>query len=141
MGIHTSSVDETIVNLKKKWLPIYVVALVASIVILVALLYLYFSTNYDQYMSGALLVAMLVAYISWSLGRLLKIRPASTQLLTLLKCDTCGYEEERNYAEGDALFQEKGVCPKCNSGKMVVMGIFVRKIEGQKSKGYSLFKV
>jgi hypothetical protein len=128
-----------IINLKRRWIPVYLVALTASVAILVALLNLYFATKNEQYLSGALLVSMLSAYVSWSLAKLMRIKPVPRQIITLLKCEACGYEEERGFTNGDSLFQEKGICPKCSIGKMIVAGIFVRQHEeGKKTFKYTL---
>lgn len=124
--LRTSSVDEMIAQLKRKWIPIYLALLLATLGVTIALLRLWISTNNEQYFSAALLSLMLSSYISWYLVKVLRVKQTPRQLLTLVRCETCGYEEARLYTEGDALFQAKGTCPKCGKGDLVVVGIYLR---------------
>ena len=45
------------------------------------------------------------------------------QTITVEKCYTCGYSEERPYREGDYVGKETKKCPKCG-GQMYVDSIY-----------------
>lgn len=113
-------------QIRKKRLPIYIVLLIGGILLIGALLILYYKTNSDTYLSGALLLIMIEGYVAWSLYKLISLKSEKKYLITRLRCESCGYETEREFKEGDSLFKIEGDCPKCKSGKLVIEAIFLR---------------
>ncbi len=116
-------------KLKKKWLPVYAVLLVASLVVLAGLIYLYFLAKSTDYTTAAMVASFFVLYIGWSIYKVASLKFKPRKVVSLIKCEKCGYSEEREYEKGDFFFKDKGVCPKCG-GKMIVAGIYVKEEEG-----------
>jgi len=111
---------------KRRWIPVYVLLLIGGFLMLVALLYLYFRTGYDAYLSGSILLVMIEGYVGWSLYKLVSTKPEKRILITLLQCEKCGFETERSYKNGDKLFEKAGTCPKCGGDTLVITAIFLR---------------
>ena len=61
------------------------------------------------------------------------------QTLTILKCNSCGVVEVRNYENGDFIFKAKGPCNKC-SGTIEITQIYSVKLKKVKDKGKKLEK-
>ncbi len=119
------SVD-AVVQVKRRWLPVYVLLLAGGLLLMVALLYFYFRTSSESYLSGLILLTLIEGYVGWSLYKLLSVKPEAKTLVTLLRCENCGYEVEREYRDGDSLFSKAGKCPKCGNDSVIVEAIFLR---------------
>ena len=109
----------------QRWIPTYVVLLLSLVMLTAALLLLYLKTGSDTYLSVAILMALIAAYTGWSFARLLSLKPPVRTLVSLLKCNSCGYETVRAFKEGDRLFLEADACPRCGR-RMTVEGVFLR---------------
>ncbi|GEM_PF-303238 len=113
-------------SLKKKWLPVYGVLAAATGVLLVGLMYLYAKTGANDYSMAAMVDSLFLLYILWSIYKLAKLEFKPRKVVTLVRCEKCGYSEERDYARGDYLFKVKGQCPKCGA-PLLVAGIYVKE--------------
>ncbi|AKG38929.1 MAG: hypothetical protein ACP5II_07595 [Infirmifilum sp.] len=118
--------SDVISQVKRQRLPAYITLLVGGFILIIALLYLYFKTNMDTYLSGVILLLLIEGYVAWSLYKLISIKSEKKYLVTHLRCSNCGYEMEREFREGDSLFKDVETCPKCKVGKLVVEAIFLR---------------
>lgn len=123
--------EDLAARIKKKWVPVYVVLLAATIVLLAGLYYLYMLTGSSDYSTAGLLDAAAVAYIAWSLYKLVGLKFKPREVVTLVECGKCGYREERPYEPGDYFFKEKGKCPKCG-GPLYIAGVYVKE-EGEEA--------
>jgi len=121
--------DDVVSRLKRRWLPVYVLLLAASLVVLGGLIYLYYLTESTDYATAAMVAAFFALYIGWSIYKVAGLKFKPRRVVTLVKCEKCGYSEEREYERGDFFFKEKGVCPKCG-GPLLVAGIYVKE-EGE----------
>jgi len=65
------------------------------------------------------LVAYMVALSVFGRRKELKVR----KTYTLLKCQECSYEAEREFKEGDYVGKIEGKCPKCG-GPLVIYAIY-----------------
>ncbi|MEZ0345508.1 MAG: hypothetical protein ABWK01_03075 [Infirmifilum sp.] len=118
--------SDIISQVKRQKLPMYILLLVASVLLTLALLYFYLRTSADSYLSGAILLIMIDGYIAWSFYKLVTIKSEKKRLISHIRCENCGYEFDRDYKEDDYLFKIVDNCPKCNNGKLVVEAIFLR---------------
>ncbi len=129
-------------KIKRRWLPIYIVLLTATIIIAGGLIYLYYKTGSFDYLSTSLLVALFSSYILWSMVKIIRIKVAPKRLVVMVRCMKCGYSEERGYNKGDFIFKNVGECPKCQSPTLYIAGIYVKGGEeiGQKAPRFLLFR-
>lgn len=117
---------DIVYSIKKRWLPVYIILLVATIVLMLGLGYLYLKSGSTDYLSSILLVALFAAYIAWSISKVIKIKIAPKKLVSLIKCTHCDHSEERNYEKGDYVFKDLGRCPKCSKGRLYISGIYLK---------------
>jgi hypothetical protein len=61
------------------------------------------------------------------------------QTLSILKCNSCGVIEVRNYESGDFIFKSTGACNKCN-GSLEIKQIYSVKLKKAKDKDKKLEK-
>lgn len=122
--------SDVVAQVKRRWLPVYITLLGGGLLILTAMLYLYFKTGSETYLSGAALLVLVDGYVGWSLFKLLSVRPERRYLVTHATCSSCGYTVEREYRSGDTLFSKEGKCPKCG-GDLDIDAIFLRVVRSR----------
>jgi hypothetical protein len=74
---------------------------------------------------SALLV--LTTLLPWILAFTRKPGPAREELVSVLRCSKCGYEEIRKYNKGDYVGRPVGSCPRDGS-RMVIKAIYVETL-------------
>lgn len=117
---------DVVYSIRRRWLPIYIILLVATIAIMLGLGYLYLKSGSTDYLSSILLVALFAAYIAWSISKIMRVKIAPRKLISLVKCTHCDYSEERDYRKGDYVFKELDRCPKCDEGRLYISGIYLK---------------
>ncbi len=115
--------EEKLAELKSRWMPVYLVLIVALALVAVHMLIMYVHTGDAAYANLAVLSAMGVYLAFTGLNRLRRIRVTRMRVVELLKCESCSYAEEKNVEPSDYVLKEKGMCPKCG-GKLLVFGIY-----------------
>ena len=81
----------------------------------------------DPLLVGLLILSMLLlitTLLPWLVASTRKPRPIREELISVLRCIRCGYEEVRKYDKGDYVGKPVGTCPK-DGGKVVVKAIYV----------------
>ncbi|MCC6046780.1 MAG: hypothetical protein LM571_01110 [Desulfurococcaceae archaeon] len=74
---------------------------------------------------SALLI--LTTLLPWILAFTRKPGPAREELVSVLRCSKCGYEEIRKYNKGDYVGRPVGSCPRDGS-RMVIKAIYVETL-------------
>jgi len=114
---------ERLAELKARWLPVYLVLLVAVALLVIHLALMYLLTGNSAYVNLALLSALALYFLYANFDRLRKLRVERRRLVEVLACGACGYREERDHESGDYVLKEKGACPRCG-GTLIVAAIF-----------------
>lgn len=117
---------EKLAELKARWLPVYLILLIAVALLAVHFVTMYFVTGNPSYANLALLSAFAIYFLYTGFDRLRKLKIARTRLVEVVSCDSCGFKEEREFEVGDYVFKPKGACPKCG-GPLVVAAIYSLK--------------
>lgn len=115
--------EEKLAELKSRWMPVYLVLIVALALVTVHMLIMYAYTHDTVYANLAVLSVMGVYLAFTGLDRLRKVKITRMRMVELLKCESCDYTEEKNTEPGDYVLKQKGACPKCG-GRVVVFGIY-----------------
>ncbi|MHA1727746.1 MAG: hypothetical protein ACTSWY_03330 [Promethearchaeota archaeon] len=56
------------------------------------------------------------------------------QTLSFLKCDKCSIQQVKDYEEGDFIFKEAGICPKCGNSLKISLIYSVKLKEKEEKK-------
>ncbi|RLE99569.1 MAG: hypothetical protein DRJ57_02155 [Thermoprotei archaeon] len=127
--------EEKLYEFRRRWLPVYLVLLIALALVTVHLVAMYFFTGNTNYANLAVL-SCLAAYFFYSgFQRLRRIRLTRRRVVELVKCTECGYSEERGHTAGDYVFKVKGRCPRCGAEMRVVAIYSVKLEEGKPAAG------
>jgi len=118
--------EELLRELRRKWLPIYVLLLLSLVFVLLHLAVNYMNTGNTTYVNWAIPVVFFALYTAYALSKLLRTRIPVYHYYRVIKCAKCGYEITEEIKEGDYLFREHGECPKC-SGVLLVSKIYRKK--------------
>jgi len=60
-----------------------------------------------------IILTVLFALRTQPKGEVLEVEKYHT--VTVIKCENCGYKEERKFQRGDYIFKQVGTCEKCSS--------------------------
>lgn len=115
--------SERIAELKARWLPVYLVLLVAVALLIAHFVALYAMTGKTGYANMAVLTALAGYFLYINFDRLRKIKVERRRVVELVSCPSCGFREERGLEAGDYISAAKGPCPKCGS-QLVVEAIY-----------------
>jgi hypothetical protein len=117
---------EKLAEMKARWLPVYLVLLIAVALLAAHFVIMYFLTGNAGYANLALLSAFAIYFLYTGLDRLRKLKITRTRLVEVVSCDACGFREERDFEAGDYVFKPKGACPKCG-GPLAVTAVYSLK--------------
>ncbi len=118
------SFEGGIYEIKKRWVPIYFLITLTSIVMAIFFLLLSTKTNNEDYLGFSLLAFLVSAYFALNLARLMRFHEPKFKIVRLLVCESCKLSyEDVNIAPGDHIFKEVGTCPKCG-GKLKIAAIY-----------------
>ena len=118
------SLDEKILEIKKKWVPIYFIILIGLIVLTIHFLLMAYFTSNQDYASFSLLTLVAAGYIGYNLSKFLNATISVYTTVKLLRCEKCGYTyEDKNVEKNDFILKENGKCPKCG-GPTTIIGIY-----------------
>lgn len=106
---------EKIAELKARFLPVYLVLMIAMIVVTIALLLMYAATREVVYANLAMISALSIYPIYTGFNRLRKLKVSRFRYLKVLSCDNCGHSEEKEHEVGDYVLKVEGVCPRCGA--------------------------
>ena len=115
--------ERRLAELKARWLPIYLVLMIALILIAAHLAIMYITTGDTAYANLAVISGVGIYLVYSGLNRLRKLKITRIRLVEVLSCYACGYSEQRVPEAGDYVFKTKGECPKCGS-RLVVSAIY-----------------
>ena len=118
--------EEFLRELRRKWLPIYVLLLLSLVFVLLHLTINYVHTGNAAYANWALPIVFFTLYTAYALSKLLRTRIPVYHYYRVIKCTKCDYEVTEEIKEGDYLFREHGKCPKC-LGILLVSKIYRKK--------------
>lgn len=122
-------INEKIYEVKRRWLPVYLVVLIAIILLILHFGILAYYTKKENYTAYAFMLGLLGSYMGINIAKLLKVPIPKYKILKMSRCSSCGYSVEREVTgRGDYISKEEGSCPKCG-GKIVIAGIYRVKIE------------
>lgn len=120
--------EEKLYEFRRRWLPVYLVLLIALALVTVHLVVMYLFTRNTNYANLAVLSSLAAYFLYNGFQRLRRIKLTQSRILELVRCSQCGYSEERSHSAGDYVFKVKGVCPRCG-GEMRVVAIYSVKLE------------
>lgn len=87
-------------------------------------------------LQGLITLVMLAATLTLFYYIMIKTQPKKSEeryvTRTIVKCLKCGYEEKRDFKEGDFVGKIEGNCPK-DDGTLVIRLIYSEKVVEQKS--------
>ncbi len=118
--------EEALNEIRRKWLPIYMLVLLSLIFVILHLIINYRHTGNAMYINWAVPTALLAAYIAYAISKLLRIKIPIYHYYKTIKCIKCGYEITRETEGGEYLFSKVGKCPKC-SGDMIILKLYRKK--------------
>jgi len=118
--------EEVLARMRRKFFPLYLIGLLASLIFLAHLVLNYIYTGKEQYLTLSMLTGLFSAYLAYSLAKLLRTKIPIYSYRKVVRCTQCGYEEEAEAKGGEILFGDAGSCPKCG-GKMIVQKIYRKK--------------
>jgi len=81
----------------------------------------------DPLLTALLILSVLLVLttlIPWIMASARKPKPTREELVSVLRCVKCGYEEVRRYDKGDYVGKPVGSCPR-DGGQVVVKAIYV----------------
>ena len=84
----------------------------------------------DPLLTALLLLSILLiltALMPWLMASTRRPRPTREELVSVLRCVRCGYEEVRKYSKGDYVGRPIGTCPR-DGGQVVVKVIYVETL-------------
>jgi hypothetical protein len=84
----------------------------------------------DPLLAALLILSVLLiltTLLPWILTSTRKPGPAREELVSVLGCSKCGYEEIRKYGKGDYVGRPVGTCPRDGS-RMVIKAIYVETL-------------
>ena len=119
---------ERIYEVKKQWLPIYLVLLVVAILVSIHLALMYQYTKEDNYAVYTLLSLLFAGYLGYGIAKLFRVKIPRYRYVKVLQCESCGYSENGVMQKGDYLHKEAGMCPRCG-GKMLIVALFREEIK------------
>mgnify|MGYP000108934945 CR=1 FL=1 len=118
--------EEFLSEMRRKWVPIYILALLSIVFITAHLILNYIHTKNSMYINWLIPLLFLAMYILFSFSRLLKMKISVYTYYRVIRCTKCGYEEVGKTEGKTYLFSREGKCPKC-SGDMVVVKVYKKK--------------
>ena len=116
--------EERLYQIKRRWVPIYLLLFLAMVIVTVHLVLMYVNTGSDSYMNFLIISGLFTAYIFYSLVRLYRIRIVAYDYFEEIRCTSCDYKEIVRARKGDYIYKELGRCGKCGEGTLFVAGIF-----------------
>jgi len=125
-----------IAYVKQKWIPVYIIIIIAGLIFLVNFILLYLETENESYLNLSFITALFTAYISYSFWKLYSIKVVEYEFIKIRKCEQCGKVSTLKAEKNDFIFKEDGACPSCG-GKLLIVGIF-RREKNKKIKDRSL---
>jgi predicted nucleic-acid-binding Zn-ribbon protein len=114
---------EKMAEMKARWIPVYVVLIVAAALVAAHFIIMYFVTGNSGYANLALLTGFSIYFLYTGLDRLRKLKITRMRFVEVVACEACGFKEERELETGDYVFKTKGPCPKCG-GSLTVTAIY-----------------
>ncbi|ABU81676.1 hypothetical protein [Ignicoccus hospitalis] len=92
--------------------------------------------NDDLYLLALMTAATLAGVLTALAATFIlnKKKEEEKKYVTVVKCPNCGYEEKREWREGDFVGMVEGPCPKCG-GMRVVWNIYLEDREEERPKG------
>ncbi len=81
----------------------------------------------DPLLAGLLILSVLLlisTLLPWLIASTRRPKPTREELISVLRCVRCGYEEVRKYDKGDYVGKPVNTCPK-DGGQVVVKAIYV----------------
>jgi len=118
------SIDERILEIKKKWIPVYFILLMALIVLVLHFILMAYFTKKQDYVNFALITLAAAGYIGYNLSKFLNTTISTYTIVKLVRCTNCNYSyEDTNVQKEDYILKEVGECPKCK-GKTLIAGIY-----------------
>jgi len=118
--------EEVLARMRRKFFPLYLIGLLASIIFLAHLILNYLYTGKEQYLTLSMLTGLFSAYLAYSLAKLLRMKIPINTYHKVVRCTQCDYETEAEAKGGEILFGDAGSCPKCG-GEMIVQKIYRKK--------------
>jgi|YelNatPaOPRAMG01_1025707.scaffolds.fasta_scaffold51178_1 predicted nucleic-acid-binding Zn-ribbon protein len=114
---------EKMAEMKARWIPVYLVLIVAAALVAAHFIIMYFMTGNSGYANLALLTAFAIYFLYTGLDRLRKLKITRMRFIEVVTCEACGFREEKELETGDYIFKQKGPCPKCG-GPLTVTAIY-----------------
>jgi len=119
---------ERIYEVKKQWLPVYVVLLIVAILVSIHLALMYQYTKEDNYAVYTLLSLLFAGYMGYGIAKLFRVKIPKYKYVKVVQCESCGHSENGVMEKGDYLYREAGTCPKCG-GRMLVVALYREEVK------------